>query len=230
MRLCRPPMDWTASSPGPRRRLLSLKRTHSRRYSVRRENQPSEILRVRRSALSDSPVSFMRSIPRFVRRPNTYSSGRKPFHGLRRLRTTVIRHFVATKKLSKKSRWRTPSDCRVHEEGEKTNCPRAQRPTGKGNRGCDRHRPAVQNNGRALAAPRSGPRGFQGRATFRAAPHGGLPRIFVAATSHVGLSTHNSSRHVSLDRGGGPQVFSHLATATSLPLPRCTQLRIERIE
>src|ERR1700730_18501700 len=57
--------------------------------------------------------NFMRSIPKSLRRPNTYSSGRKPSDRLRRLRTTVIRHFLARKKLSKKPDGRTPSGPRV---------------------------------------------------------------------------------------------------------------------
>ena len=62
--------------------------------------------------------NFMRSIPKSLRRPNTYSSGRKPSDGLRRLRTTVIRHFLRRKKLSKKPSGRTPSDWRVNYERE----------------------------------------------------------------------------------------------------------------
>src|ERR1700681_764367 len=57
--------------------------------------------------------NFMRSIPKSLRRPNTYSSGRKPSDGLRRLRTTVIRHLLASKKLSKKPDGRAPSELRV---------------------------------------------------------------------------------------------------------------------
>jgi hypothetical protein len=60
-----------------------------------------------RCQLSESSVSrdFMESIPRYLH--------------FQRLRTTVIRHLPAGKKLSKKPRWETPSELKVQEERQK---------------------------------------------------------------------------------------------------------------
>ena len=101
--LDRPLVDWTVSHRG----------------SPCFDAQPSEVPGYGDQRYPISP-NFMGSIPRSFRRPRPYSRRREPFHGLRKLRTTAMRHFPARKKLSKKPRWETPSGLRVHAETQKT--------------------------------------------------------------------------------------------------------------
>ena len=87
--LNRPLVDWTVSHKGPG----ATKWPHIPCFDA----QSSEILGYGDHTYPLS-LDLMGSIPKISRRHHTYSWQRKAFHGLRKLRTTVIRHFLRRKK------------------------------------------------------------------------------------------------------------------------------------